>query len=245
MFVSIDLTSGVSRFRVEQNVREIGYKNQILGRLSGSQGTAVKLIRSNNGRRRRFLLLKKGTAERRNENEKKKKIKWRTLALLIALELEGLPTAVKSATEKQNAVSITAVTFAAFPREKPLVTDHPVCKLGSTAARSSPVPAHSCINVKESRGSSSLVFPRSDSSLLKNWLAFGSIENWWEGGPRRDIDQVGSGWDKDRGSTRTGDEKISTAPAIADSGTAGPGEQGTRYPTAWTFSSRMDRRTVH
>jgi hypothetical protein len=71
MFVSIDLTSGVSRFRVEQNVREIGYKNQILGRLSGSQGTAVKLIRSNNGRRRRFLLLKKGTAERRNENEKK------------------------------------------------------------------------------------------------------------------------------------------------------------------------------
>jgi hypothetical protein len=95
MFVSIDLTSGVSRFRVEQNVREIGYKNQILGRLSGSQGTAVKLIRSNNGRRRRFLLLKRGRRSGET-NERKKKIKWRTLALLIALELEGLPTAVKS-----------------------------------------------------------------------------------------------------------------------------------------------------
>jgi hypothetical protein len=113
MFVSIDLTSGVSRFRVEQNVREIGYKNQILGRLSGSQGTAVKLIRSNNGRRRRFLLLKRGRRSGET-NERKKKIKWRTLALLIALELEGLPTAVKSATEKQNAVSITAVTFGQF-----------------------------------------------------------------------------------------------------------------------------------
>ena len=78
----------MSRSRVEQNVREIGYKNQILERLA--ERTAVKLIRSNNGPPPIFVIKKEGRR------------KLKILALLIALELEGLPTAVKSETKNRK-----------------------------------------------------------------------------------------------------------------------------------------------